>query len=175
MGIGTIFIALFYIFLLKWFVKPLLYFSMILIFVIFFLLGLWSFKKREDYNPITQKRSYNYAIGGAFVAWGIGAIFMCFMMCCRRNIRLGASIMECASYFVTSNFRIIFLPVLVYLISIIFFAYWIITCVYLYGIGTPVYDANLPVAKITNSEHVTYIMWYFLFGFFWVVAFIICI
>ena len=175
MGIATIFIALIYVFLLKWIVKPVLYVSMVLILVMFLLLGFWSFWKREDYNPTTQKRSYDYATAGAFVAWGIAAIYACFMMCCWRNISLGASIMECASHFVTSNVRIVFLPVLAYLISLVFFAYWIITCVYLYGIGTPVYEAKLPVAKITNSEQVTYIMWYFLFGLFWVVAFLICL
>jgi len=38
--------ALTYIFILKWFVKPLLYVSMLLILLFFFLLGGWCWLKR---------------------------------------------------------------------------------------------------------------------------------
>jgi len=43
MAAGTILIALIYIFLLKWIVKPVLYVSMVLILVMFVLFGFWSF------------------------------------------------------------------------------------------------------------------------------------
>lgn len=56
--------------------------------------------------------------------------------------------MEAASDFVTSNVRIIFLPVLAYVLTALFFAYWIVTAIYLYGIGTVTWDPNLPVAKV---------------------------
>lgn len=49
----TILIALIYVFLLKWIVKPVLYVSMVAILVLFVLFGLWSFMKRSDYDPVT--------------------------------------------------------------------------------------------------------------------------
>lgn len=43
--------------------------------------------------------------------------------------------MEAASDFVTSNVKVIFLPIVAYFISLAFFAYWAVTAVYLYGVG----------------------------------------
>lgn len=100
MCVATIFIALIYVFLLKWVVKPILYVSMVIILALFVLFGLWSFMKRQDYDPVTQKKNYDYATIGAGVGWGIAAIYAIFMCCCWKNISLGASIMEAASEFV---------------------------------------------------------------------------
>jgi hypothetical protein len=172
---GTILIALAYVFALKWIVKPILYISMVIILVMFILFGTWSFMKRSEYDAVTQKKNYDYATAGAGIGWGLAFLYACFMCCCWSNISLGASIMEAASAFVTSNIRIIFLPIFAYLISLIFFAYWGVTAVYLYGVGTPTYNELLPIATIKNNEQTTYIAWYFLFGLLWVVAFFICL
>lgn len=83
--------------------------------------------------------------------------------------------MEAASDFVACNLRILALPIVAYLLSLVFFAYWIVTCIYLYGIGDPTFKATLPIAIVENNKQTTYIMWYFLFGLLWVVAFFICL
>jgi hypothetical protein len=175
MAAATIVIALIYITLLRWFVKPLLYVSMILILVCFVLFGTWSFMKRSEFDATTQKKNYDYATAGAGIGFGLAFLYACFMCCCWKNISLGASIMEAASAFVTSNIRIVFLPIVAYVISIAFFTYWAITAVYMYGIGTVKYQAGVPFAVVENSKHTTYLAWYFLFGLLWVVAFFICL
>lgn len=100
MCVATILIAMIYVFLLKWIVKPVLYVSMVLILALFVLFGFWSFMKRSDYDPTTQKKNYDYATAGAGVGWGLAFLYACFMCCCWKNISLGASIMEAASDFV---------------------------------------------------------------------------
>jgi len=74
------------------------------------------------------------------------------MLCCWDNISLGASIMEASSDFVTSNIRIVFLPIIAYIISLVFFAYWAVTAVYLYGVGEVTYTKLLPIALVKNNE-----------------------
>jgi hypothetical protein len=59
--------------------------------------------------------------------------------------------MEAASEFVESNLRIILLPVMAYIISILFFVYWAATAIYLYGVGDVKFNANLPIATVTNN------------------------
>lgn len=152
MAVGTILIALIYIFLLRWLVKPVLYVSMVLILAAFVLFGVWSWMKRSEYDAETQKKNRDYATAGAGIAWGFAFLYACFMCCCWKNISLGASIMEAASDFVTSNMRVIFLPIIAYIVSLGFFAYWAVTAVYLYGIGTVTYNAALPIASVTNNE-----------------------
>jgi hypothetical protein len=97
MAAATILISLIYITLLRWFVKPLLYVSMVLILVCFVLFGTWSFMKRSEFDATTQKKNYDYATAGAGIGWGLAFLYFCFMCCCWKNISLGASIMEAAS------------------------------------------------------------------------------
>jgi len=148
---GTLLIAAIYVGLLRWIVKPVLYVSMFLILVLFVLLGAWSWMKRSEYDAVTQKKNYDYATAGAGISWGIAGLYACFMLCCWEKIALGASIMEAASEFVESNLRIILLPVMAYIISILFFVYWAATAIYLYGVGDVKFNANLPIATVTNN------------------------
>jgi hypothetical protein len=83
--------------------------------------------------------------------------------------------MEAASDFVSSNLRVVALPILSYIVSFIFFLFWFIAAVHLYSIGTPEADPNSPVANIVWKEETRYMMWYMLFALFWVVAYIICL
>lgn len=175
MMVVTLIIAIIYIFLLKWITKPLLYTSMILILVFFILLGGFAWIKRSSYEGEEQKKNKNYATIGAVAAWVVAGIYLCFILCCWKNISLGASIMVAASDFVSSNLRILFLPLVSYLFSIMFFVFWVAAAIYLYSIGTPEFEKNSPIANIKWDDKIRYAMWVFLFGLFWVVAFLICL
>jgi len=175
MCLASVVITVIYIWLLKIITKPLLYVSMVLILICFILLGGWSWMKRAEYDPIKQKKNYDYATVGAGVSWAIAVIYFCFMCCCWKNISLGATIMEAASEFVSGNLRIVLLPLVSYVFSLLFFAYWTVTAVYVYSIGTTEFKNDSFTANIKWEKSNRYIMWYFLFGLFWVVSFIICL
>lgn len=175
MAIATIFISIFYIFLLKWITKPLLYVSMFIILVGFILVGGWSWLKKADYNPITEEKNYNICLYGAIGAWVVAFIYLCFIVCCWKNIVLGASIMECASEFVAGNIRVLLLPVISYLVCVPFIAYWVVTAVFLYSIGEPEFKNDSFFANIQWTDQTKYMWWFFLFGLLWCVAFIICL
>lgn len=192
MCFGTIVISIIYTYMLKIIVKPLLYVSMVLILIGFILLGGFAFMKRSEYAESKpdgwdsrdtetstmvwkDEKNFNFATIGAGVGWGVAALYACFMCCCWKNISLGASIMEAASDFVSSNLRVVMLPILSYIVSFIFFLFWTIATVHLYSIGTAEADPNSPVANIVWDKQNWYIMWYMLFALFWVVAYIICL
>jgi len=172
---ATILISLIYIFLLRWLTKPLLYTSMVLILAGFVLLGGWCWMKRSEYDPVKEEQNHMYATYGAAASWIIGAIYLCFICCCWKNIALGASIMECASAFVTSNIRVIFLPICAYLICIPFIAYWMVTAVFLYSTGEPEYAEKSFIANISWEDKTRYMWWYFVFALLWCIAFFICL
>jgi solute carrier family 44 (choline transporter-like protein), member 2/4/5 len=83
--------------------------------------------------------------------------------------------MESASEFVAQNLRIVFLPLISYVWVMLFFLYWIYTAVYLYSIGEPEFRKNSPVANIVWDQQTWGMMWYFMFGLFWCVAYFICL
>ena len=171
---GTIFISLFYIWLLKCLTKPLLYTSMCIILLAFILSGAWCWMKKSDYDPVLEEKNYQAAQIGAIVLWVIGFLYLCFICCCWSNIALGASIMEAASAFVTSTIRIIFLPIFAYLLCVPYLIYWVVAAVFLYSVGEPEFSSTSFFANIVWSDQTRYFWWFFLFGLFWSIAFIIC-
>lgn len=87
--------------------------------------------------------------------------------------------MEASSSFVKSNLRVLWLPILSYLVCVPFVCYWVVTAVYLYSIGEPEFDQSnggvSPFANIIWADQTRYMIWFFLFGLFWGIAFIICV
>ena len=170
---GAFIITLIYMMLLKWITKPLLYCSLIAIFVFGVLGGLFLFMQKEEYPK--ESDSYYYMIGGAITVWVITAIYMCIICCQWSNIALGASVMEAAGEFVASNPRIGILPILTYISFAPIIVWWLFTTVFLYSIGTPVFEENEFVAKIDRPAYLDYVLWYILFGLFWFCALCIAI
>jgi solute carrier family 44 protein 1 (choline transporter-like protein) len=152
MSFGSVLIAIIYVWLLKKIVKPMLYISMFLILVFLLLLGGWAWIKKASYDPVKEEKNYNYAYAGAIGAWVFAGIYACFMCCCWKNISLGASIMEAASDFVSQNLRVVLLPILSFIISFVFFVFWIFTAMYIYSIGTAEFSAGSPIANIKWDE-----------------------
>ena len=54
-------------------------------------------------------------------------------------------------------------------------AIWVVSTTYLMSIGTPEFQEGSFIAKITYENHINYIFWVYLFGFFWVVAFLLAV
>lgn len=83
--------------------------------------------------------------------------------------------METASDFVTGNIRVLLLPITSYLVCVPFILYWVVTAVYLYSMGIPEFKNESFFANIKWEDQTRYMMWFFLFGLLWCVAFIICL
>lgn len=156
---------------------------MLLILFMFGALGGWSYMQREKYYVVppageeatyVQSKDYRNSTIGAGVAWAIGFIYLCFMCCCWKNISLGATIMESASEFVSSNLSIITLPLMSYVTAMLFFAYWLATALFLYSVGQAQFKEDSFLANIVWKKETRYMLWYFLFGLFWIFSFLIC-
>ena len=95
-------ITVFYVWLLKTATKPLLYTSLVLIFLFGCATGYFAYLETQA-MPNKESHEYMAAVAGSFVIWIIVVLYTCFIVCNWRNIALGASIMETASDFVTEN------------------------------------------------------------------------
>lgn len=70
------------------------------------------------------------AIAGVFtVAW---IVCMC---CLWESIGIGTAVVQVSGEFVSKNSRIVWGPVVSFLLSIPVLVWWILTCVYVYSIG----------------------------------------
>jgi hypothetical protein len=83
--------------------------------------------------------------------------------------------MGAAGEFVAKNSRIAILPPIAYILCIPVFLWFIYTMVFLYSMGTPKYVKKDMFATLEPSKEENILFWLFLFGFFWMIAFIIAI
>mmetsp|Transcript_29339 Transcript_29339/g.44209 ORF Transcript_29339/g.44209 Transcript_29339/m.44209 type:complete len:428 (+) Transcript_29339:627-1910(+) len=175
MGFASFVITLLYLFLLRWITKPLLYTSLFLIFVLGLMVGYFAWLKQDDYQLEEEAQNKQFAKGIAILIWVLTAIYTLFVCCQWSNIALGASIMEAAGEFVSSNSHIGLLPIVTYILCIPVAAWWAASAVYLYSIGTVKYEDSSFIATIEWEDQTTYLFWFFLFGLFWIIAFIVAV
>jgi len=125
-------------------------------------------------NPeVANKDKIMYSTVGAGVSWAIAFIYLCFMCCCRKNIALGASVMEASSAFVSDNLKVLVIPFATYILTFIFLTFWIFATLFMYTVGEAEAVWQKPIANIKWEPQIRYAMWFFFFGLFWIVAFLI--
>jgi hypothetical protein len=122
-----------------------------------------------------ESNEYKIAIVGSIVIWVIVVLYTLFVCCFWKSIKLGASIMEAASQFISQNKRIMFLPLIAYICCLPIIAWWTATTIWIYGLGEPKYNEFSFIAKIEGNQQSDAMFVYFLFGLFWLIAFIIAI
>lgn len=114
-------------------------------------------------------------MAGAIVSGVFTVLYVCFLCCQCRNIQIGAEIMGAAGNFVSSNSRIVLLPILSYIVCLPILAGYTVVNVYLYSTGDPKFVEGNMFALIENSRNTEVMFWIFLFGFFWAIALIMAI
>lgn len=74
-----------------------------------------------------------------------------------------------------SNSRIALVPLVCYLLCIPVLVWYVAVNVLLYSMGEPVFVEKSMFAYLEESKEANAMFWIFMFGFFWIVAFIIAI
>jgi len=169
----TILITIVYVFLLRWITKPVLYTSLLGVEVLLVLIGFFAFQRKDDFSP--ESNNYVFAFGIAIGIWVLAALFLLFICCQWENISLGASIMTAAADFLGQNSKVGILPIISYILCIPIVAWWGSSAVFIYSMGEPKFDWDLPVASIEMAKEATIMFWVFLFGFFWIIAFLVAL
>lgn len=152
MSVFTFMVTVAYVYLLKYFTKPLLYVSMILIFLLGCGTGYFAWSKT---STMEDKESYEYraAQGGSVFIFLIVALYTCFICCNWNFISLAASIMETTSEFVVENQSVVYLPMVTYACCLPIIIWWTFSAVFIYSMGTPVFEKDSFIAEIEGVEY----------------------
>lgn len=174
MGVVTLLITLIYIYLLRCITKPILYGSLILIFL--FLLGVTGYMYKVS-SEIEDQTSDNYKVAfGVMILFAILTLIFIVCICCMwKAISLGAAIMETASDFIGENKKVVILPFVSYFFAFPIIAWWTATSIFIYGLGDPKFKADSFIANVEMSNQSTYLFLFMMFGMFWIVAWLIAI
>ena len=103
-----------------------------------------------------------------YVLAGIWLLIILFM--CNR-IRLSIALVEVTAKYLSSTWSVFFVPFIFYIISALYYAYWVALSIFLYSSGT-VQKSNSFIPNVTWTSTTRYAWWYNLFALFYVNAFI---
>jgi hypothetical protein len=134
-GISTV-IAILYLILLRYFAKPILYISFVVILILLIAGGAYVFAQNQRYA--TGDNTKNLMKGLGIMLWVLAGIYFILLLCCCSRIQLGVAIMEATSDFVKDTTSIFLVPLIFFFIIGAWMVFWIISAIYVFSVGTPV-------------------------------------
>lgn len=114
-------------------------------------------------------------LASTIVAGVLTLLYLIFLCCQFKNIAIGADIMSAAGEFVSMNPRIVMVPIVSYCFVLPIALWYAVVNAFLYSTGEPKFVKKEMFALLENKKDTETLFWLFMFGFFWVVAFIIAI
>lgn len=167
----TLAITILYIFLLQWLAKPMLYVCLFLFVGGILGAGAYLMYLFTTVAEGVQSPDGKGYLGGAISLWIVAFFVICFIICQWKNIRLGAAVLQASSDFMSSNQRLIFLPLINYFIMAPIVAAWLVFMAFLGSIGTPKYKESSYISTMQYDQAIIYLFLFMLFGILWVLAF----
>lgn len=165
-------IILIYMLFVKCCAEAIAYITIILIIGAFAGLG-YVFHARSTYYKSINESSYEvtmmvlaclcYAFAGI---WVISVLFLC------NRIRLAIGIIKTVTEYLGDTCSVFFVPVIFYVISALYYAYWVALSVYLYSSGTVTKGNSTFLPKVTWTSTTRYAWWFHLFELFYMNAFL---
>lgn len=130
-------IAIIFMLLIKWCAKFFMYIMIVLVLLALVGFGLWLLLA-----PTSTGTGSNTGSAGSIIAAVVCfllAILIIVLLCCfRKRIALAASIVKVAANFVSGNLGVVVLPLLLFVITLLFLTLWVFQALGFYALGPPV-------------------------------------
>ena len=121
--------------------------------------------------PLEHREYYYY---GSYAVWVIAILLLLCICCNLKNIRIGVGIMKATAAFIGSNPHVFLVPPIAIVVLMCWLAFWLYAETSLASIGTLTPNDTFKfLSTVVREDKVFYAMWYNLFGYLWLNAFII--
>ena len=100
----------------------------------------------------------------------IAVIWLLFVLIMCNRIRLAIALIQISAKYINSNFSVLFIPFLFFILTIGWLVYWVVLTVYLYSSGDFDREHSKIFATFKWKYHINYLFWYHLFSFFYILA-----
>ena len=87
---------------------------------------------------IQENRTGATVIGAICI--GLGVLLLIAFCCLRKRIKLASIVVKVSARFVNENCGILFLPLILFIVMVIFLILWILEALGYYSLGTPVHE-----------------------------------
>jgi len=113
--------------------KPIVYISIILIFVFLLLAGYLCYNQAQLMEDDEDNRKY--VLYFSYFLFGVTFLYVILMLCLCSRIRLAIAIFQVTSDFMRDTPSIFFVPIFFLFVSIIFMFVWIVSAIYIFTVG----------------------------------------
>lgn len=99
---------------------------------------------------------------------------ICCVLCNWKNIKIGIAVMKCTASFIGSTPQVFALPPVSTVLVFAWFGLWVVIALHIGSVGTPKPREDFPfLTEMEWSDNTKYVLLYSLFGFLWILNFII--
>ena len=162
-------ISLLYLLLLRYFIGVIVWIVIVALIVLMLLFGgYFSLHIHKGGLENSTKIEY-WAI--SISAYALALLFVVVVVCLRKRIELAVAVMKSATIFIEDVWTSLLVPIVMFFVSAIIFAFWIYALVCLYSSGTLKEGNNSVVAKLQLTTELKNALWFEVLGIVWVNSF----
>lgn len=147
----TVGLCILLLFLLKMCPKLIITICLIGVIVVMGLLGYFFYRSWREFangQMVNTDKGKFYLIA-AIVIWSIGALLICAVICFWTNIESSAKVIKISADYLSSNTRVMIVPIIFSIFFILFMAYFVISGMYLFTVGFTKRQKKYPFGEIS--------------------------
>ena len=166
----TLILCLIFMYLVEWFAAILAWICIGGSFI--FLLGIgfyFFFTRNSSTNEDSAQPTYNIVF--AVICWVAAFAIFLFVCCFCKALRIAIGVIQASADFITDTKRILIVPVIGFLVIIVWYTLWIVVAVFVYTIGD--IKGTSSGGKRIEWDDTTRRAWYYhFFALFWMNSFL---
>lgn len=161
-------ISIVYLILLRYCVGVILWLSILATAGLFLIFGIYIDKiADENYGAENKKKTREAMNITAIVIYVAVGLFFLIVLFMYRRIQLAIAIMKSGAIFLKDVPSIIFVPIIMFLLSVAFFIYWVLAIIYIYSSGD-LKKTNSVVARISWDDSTRNSLYFEIVGIIWI-------
>lgn len=103
----------------------------------------------------------------AIIAFTIAGISLLILLCSIKKIKIGILVIKLTAEFTRQEFQTVFVPIVMFIVISLFFAFWITVSIFIFSSGKPSECTYSPFACIDWNVGVKRSLAFYFFGLFW--------
>ena len=127
----------------------------------------------NDANMSEDNDITTWLFWGAIVFWIVSALYVLCLWCNLNSLRVAIRVIETAADYFADTKRIALVPVLFFFVAVITTFVWLYGYICITSIGTITASGSSQSKDVDYGPAVSNMLWIMIFGFFWLMAFIL--
>ena len=168
--IWSFIISMFFLLFLRCCAGLLVFLILVVIFVGLIIISIILRIKMNEYEEKEDDSKAKLFCVLFWVCVVIAVIWLLFVLIMCNRIRLSIALIQISAKYINSNFSVLFIPFLFFILTIGWLVYWVVLTVYLYSSGDFDREHSKIFATFKWKYHINYLFWYHLFSFFYILA-----